>query len=543
MFAAVSLSLVVLAATPRFQPFDGAQDHFHAAFPGSPKVESSKQDGVVTRTYAVDADHAVYAIIVVNDRDTTAASASDEFKSFRDAAGEDSKITGERKLTLGALQGLELKLKGAKMDSIARLYVGAGRTWTVVVDVDAGHTFTEIAADAFFDGFAVTDAPPVAATTTPAKDLPNLDDSPMSPDGVDLFGWTPDGSKVGVIQHGVYDGRGIAWATVTFFDTKKNAPLAPPVVLDISDPDFTEQDAVVQARTKAAVEAKRLKLPALVPGLAIKTDEKGALSAKDGSPVGNLELKAKKAGKKAMEQARDCNEPFLPELLTVKLYLMGGDGPIPVLAERKVPAARGCSTECAPLKTFGQGTGGLFVLRCRVQAFEGFEWQPVLVTVGGLEYPLETPECRGSPRTDLGFSRTRRRLLRTLGRGGLLADRRLGGPLLRSGFLHRRLRRRGLLHRARLLDGRLVQGLRRLLVGFCVVVLGGLIHRVGIQLVTVVLVELVEVVARLGDLTVDRRHQSDFVVGINGLGRPGERVDGRGDGGGRGHGRQHAREL
>ena len=205
-------------------------------------------------------------------------------------------------------------------------------------------------------------------------------------DGVEVIGWTPDGSKVVAIEHGVYDGKGTPWARVTFFDTAKRAPLGKPLEVELEG-DASEADAVAEATKRAEVERVRLKLPKLVPGKTIKTGEKGELTGSDDSPIGDLQIKARKAGKK--QQVRECGEPFQAELLTVKLYLMGGDEPLPVLAEKKVPASRACSSGCTAGATYAQGKGALFVLKCSVQGFEGGATQPFLVPVGKLEFPLD----------------------------------------------------------------------------------------------------------------------------------------------------------
>lgn len=207
----------------------------------------------------------------------------------------------------------------------------------------------------------------------------------LSPDGVELFGWTPDGAKVAAIEHGVYDGKGTPWARVTFFDTARRAVLGKPIFVELAG-DATEAAAVADATKRAEMEWARLKLPKRVPGKVIKSD-KGAMNDASGAPIGDLKVTAKKAGKK--QAVRECGEPFQAELLTVQLFLMGGDKPLNVLTEKKVPAARACSSGCTPGATYGQGTGALFVLGCRVQGFEGGATQPFLVPMGKLEFPLE----------------------------------------------------------------------------------------------------------------------------------------------------------
>jgi predicted secreted protein len=203
---------------------------------------------------------------------------------------------------------------------------------------------------------------------------------------VELFGWTPDGSKVVAIEHGMYDGKGSFWARATFFDTLKGAVMGKPLEVELES-DASEDAAVAQMKKLAEAERVRLKLPALVAGKVIKTSQKGELTGADGSPTGNLEIKSAPAGKKL--QVRACGEPFNPELVSVKLFLMGGDKPITVLNEKKVPATRACSGGCTASSTYGQGKGALFVLKCQVQGFEGPATQALLVPLGKLEFPLE----------------------------------------------------------------------------------------------------------------------------------------------------------
>jgi hypothetical protein len=393
MYAAVGLSLLMLGASPKFQGYDSKQDGFHVEFPGTPKVETEKDKGTVMRTYTVDTDFAVYLILVINDSEVSPSNAAELFDGLRKSEKEDAKVVGDRKLTLGSLSGVELKTKGGKMDATVRMYVAEGRSYTIAVDIDHGHTAAEVGADKFFDSFSVGDsAPPKSAPTptpapAPKQSAPVADDAPAySPDGVDVFGWEHNGARVVVIEHGVYDGRGVPWATVTVYDTKKNAPVSPPISLSYDSTDIDEAQAYKDARVKAEAERVRLKLGWLDKGKSLKTAENGAITEPDGAPIGNLEVKLRKASKK--EQSRDCPEGWDPQLLTVKLAIMDGDGPITVLKEAKVPPRRACMSECTPHATYGNAKGALFVLLCKVQAFEGFELLPVLMTTGGLQYPL-----------------------------------------------------------------------------------------------------------------------------------------------------------
>ena len=210
--------------------------------------------------------------------------------------------------------------------------------------------------------------------------------SPLSPDGVELFGWTPDGAKVVAIEHGRYDGKGTPWARATFFDTGKRAVIGKALAVELEG-EATEVAAVDAVKKLAEAERVRLKLPALVPGKKISTGDQGELNGADGAPIGDLKVTVKKAGKK--QSVRECGAPFQAELLTVRLFLMGGNAPLSVLNEKKVPATRACSSGCKTGATYAQGTGALFVLECSVQGFEGGATQPFLVPLGKLEFPLE----------------------------------------------------------------------------------------------------------------------------------------------------------
>ena len=379
-------AMVVLlsGAAPRPKTYDGKADGFRIDFPGTPRVETLKDKDLVTRTYTVDNDFGIYLVVVMNDADITPEKARESFEGFRDSEKEDAKIVSEKPLTLGAFPGLEIKTKGKEMDSLARMYVGKGRAWTLVVDADHGHSFAELGADAFFASFSIGDKAATAAPPPPVapRPPPAAASGALSPDGVEIFGWTPDGAKVVAIEHGMYDGKGSFWARATFFDTARAAVMGKPLEVELES-DSSEAAAVEAMKKRAETERVRLKLPALVPGKVIKTSEKGELTAADGSPTGNLEIKTKKAGRPG-----DC-EPLTPELLTVKLYLMGGDTPISVLNEKKVPASRKCSMGCAASSTYGQGRGALFVLKCQVRGFEGPATAPFLVPLGKLEFPLE----------------------------------------------------------------------------------------------------------------------------------------------------------
>lgn len=219
--------------------------------------------------------------------------------------------------------------------------------------------------------------PTGAALTAPAGEL--------SANGLEVIGWTPDGSQVVVIEHGE-DEKANPWASVSFYDTVKNAVMARAQYVQL-DNEKGQGEAVGEAFKLVEPERVRLKLPALVKGKTFKLEEGGALSHADGSPIGSLEIKAKVAGKK--DQSRACAAPWKANLYTVRLFIIDDEKPLTLLAEKRVPSDRACSESCVGNAAYGWGKGGLFVLRCRKQDFEGFGFQTLLMTVGKLEYPLE----------------------------------------------------------------------------------------------------------------------------------------------------------
>jgi hypothetical protein len=382
----VAAAFLLLSAGPSFQSYDGKADGFRIDFPGEPKVESKDK---TTRSYTLDTDNGVYLVIVSIDSGLSPDNAGDEFKDFRTSEKEDAKIVSEKALTLGSLPGLELKTKGKDMDAITRLYVGRGRSWLVSLDVDHGHSFSELGADTFFASFSVTtekaEAPKPVAAAAPKGAAISAPTGDLSPSGLEVIGWTPDGSQVVVIEH-ISDERGNPSATVSFFDTAKNAVMAKPQYVQL-DNEKGESEAVAEAFKLIEPERVRLKLPALVKGRTFTLAEGGAISHADGSPIGNLEIKSKVAAKK--DQSRPCAAPWKANVYSVRLFILDDDKPITLLDEKKVPSLRACSESCVGNAAFGQGKAGLFVLRCRKQEFEGFGFQTLMMTVGKLEYPLE----------------------------------------------------------------------------------------------------------------------------------------------------------
>ena len=185
---------------------------------------------------------------------------------------------------------------------------------------------------------------------------------------LEVLGWSEDGGYVALIEHGVGDGSGFPWGTLTILETAKNKPAASARV-DLRNDGASEADAVTQLKKKAEAERKRLKISRWVPGKTIAHDEKGALREPEGNPIGTLELKPTRATRK--QQARECAEPFGAFLMKVELSLLDAEKPLVVLDEKRVPKERACVTTCQLGPVYAQAKGALFVLQCAIQGFEG----------------------------------------------------------------------------------------------------------------------------------------------------------------------------
>lgn len=211
-------------------------------------------------------------------------------------------------------------------------------------------------------------------------------------DQTELVGFTPDGNVAVFLVHGVADGSGFPWARGTFMDVKGNRALGAPVEVELQDSSATEEQAV--AKAKAALEAARLekKLPKLVPGKQIK-NEQGELYEQAGPPIGTVEIKLKKPGKRAA--GAECPPPFAPRLLAVKLLWMGDENATTLLADKAVPAERACLSGCALGKVFASGKSALFLLDCKAPGFEG-PGSKVVPIAAKLKYGLDE-ELPGSP--------------------------------------------------------------------------------------------------------------------------------------------------
>lgn len=208
--------------------------------------------------------------------------------------------------------------------------------------------------------------------------------SGATPATYDVLGFSPDGRYVALVEHGVFDGSGFPWARLTVLDSSRNAVVAAPPRVELQDGEGDEAKAVEKARGLADEARAKLKITAWAPATAVTVEEHGQLRAKDGSPVGNLEVKTR-AGKSP--KGASCDEPFAPLLVKLTMYFMDDEKPYVVFDEKKL-AARRCVTGCAIKSVHAKGKAALFGVVCTEQGFEGAT--ELLVPVAGrVAYPLD----------------------------------------------------------------------------------------------------------------------------------------------------------
>jgi len=181
-----------------------------------------------------------------------------------------------------------------------------------------------------------------------------------------VIGFSPDDKYVAYLEHGIGAGSGNAFATLHIIDVARSAPAQPPVEIRLDSDD--EAAAVSQARAAAESARKKLHVTAWTPAREIAHDEHGAMTDREGAPIGSLELKSRSAGPR--ERAR-CEEPFAPLLLKLSVLFVDDDHPAKVADEKKPPADRPCAGDCALDKVFAHGKAALVLVKCRVLGFEG----------------------------------------------------------------------------------------------------------------------------------------------------------------------------
>ena len=175
---------------------------------------------------------------------------------------------------------------------------------------------------------------------------------------ITVVGFSPDDSKVALIEHGVAEGSGNAYATLHVLDVRKGTEVGKPFEVKADNDD--ENAAMAKARAKAGDFS--------AGAAEIAHEEGGRMDKPDGAPIGTLELKTKSAG--AKERAK-CEEPFEPLLVKLTILWLDDDKPARVADEKKPPASRPCASECAIDRIYGHGTAALVIVKCTVQGFEG----------------------------------------------------------------------------------------------------------------------------------------------------------------------------
>ncbi len=173
--AAGVLLWAVVSAVPPFRPVESKAERFTAEFPGKAKVEKqSGKDGSVTTTWTVVVDDGALVLMVMKDRNfdvLTPQLLQVGFDGFRESLSEEAKVTSSQTLTLGGIAGYEVTTSGKELDTVGRLYLGEGRSWTLMCQLAKGKTPADIGCDRLMSSFMLLDAngkPRAAAAPAPA---------------------------------------------------------------------------------------------------------------------------------------------------------------------------------------------------------------------------------------------------------------------------------------------------------------------------------------------------------------------------------------
>ena len=144
----------------RRQTFEDPQAGFTVAFPGKPTRTATRLGRTSNLAFTVTTATARFEVSVATDPDLSPHEAGEVLEGFRQAASFDAKVEREQSVTAGAVAGLELRTSGKGLDGkryrrVQRLYVGQGRTWTVLVSVEGTGSLEAAGADAFLASFAL----------------------------------------------------------------------------------------------------------------------------------------------------------------------------------------------------------------------------------------------------------------------------------------------------------------------------------------------------------------------------------------------------
>ena len=177
--AAAVAVLSLVSALPPFKPLESKPDRFSVELPGKAKVEKEKG----TTTYTVGTDDGAVLVMVMKDADYDNLSAEElkaGFDAFRESFSDGAKVTGQQALNLGGIPGLEVKASGKEEDSVGRMFLGEGRSWTVMCMFEKGKRMEDVGCDRAFSSFKLLDAagkpraggPPPPPAATPAAAPP-----------------------------------------------------------------------------------------------------------------------------------------------------------------------------------------------------------------------------------------------------------------------------------------------------------------------------------------------------------------------------------
>ena len=155
--AAAVAVMSLVAALPPFKALESKPDRFSVELPGKPTVEKDK--GSITWTLGSE-DGAVLVMVMKDaDYDHLGPEALKAgFDAFRESLATQGKVSGEQALTLGGIPGLEVKAIGQEEDTVGRMYLGEGRSWTVMCMFARGKRMEDVGCDRAFASFKLLDA-------------------------------------------------------------------------------------------------------------------------------------------------------------------------------------------------------------------------------------------------------------------------------------------------------------------------------------------------------------------------------------------------
>jgi hypothetical protein len=170
----VSLTVAVavmslVSALPPFKALESRADRFSVDLPGKPKVEKEKS----TVTWSVGSEDGAVLVMVMKDPDYDnlgPEALKVGIDAFRESLAGQGTVSGEQALNLGGIPGLEVKSVGKEEDTIGRMYLGEGRSWTVMCMIEKGKRMEDVGCDRAFSSFKLLDASgkPRAGAPAPA---------------------------------------------------------------------------------------------------------------------------------------------------------------------------------------------------------------------------------------------------------------------------------------------------------------------------------------------------------------------------------------